>query len=312
MSLKAQTNGSRTRKLRLPVILGILLCHGMCAFELSMVASRAPFGRNPLQGKNRAAANRRSRPAVADSVTSGLISQLAVGALKLRLKSQTHVSCDVTASSSDIIMRGQVGPVTVKGRGWGSKLGLTCRVIEATVNQCELDIGRALSNQKLVLTVPAEGQAMIALNEIDFGNFVTHPLMRPPGLPENVVDAEDRLEFVKDDVSIDARTGKVTFYGKYIDRLWQFTLERGTTEGKRAVVRVTHSGASGSDHIDVASVALQLTEVTSKFFNEMVFELDGTFLSFSDMMLTDKGKEPVIMLSLGILVKKFPSPGLEF
>lgn len=44
----------------------------------------------------------------------------------------------------------------------------------------------------------------------------------------------------------------------------------------------------------------------------MVFELDGTYLTFGDMMLTDKGKEDIIMLSLGITVKKFPSPGLDF
>ena len=54
------------------------------------------------------------------------------------------------------------------------------------------------------------------------------------------------------------------------------------------------------------------TKVTSKFFNEMVFELDGTFLSFGDMMMTNKGKEPSVMLALSILVRKFPSPGLEF
>jgi hypothetical protein len=121
-----------------------------------MVASRAPFGRNSLLNQNKPSVTRRAQPAASDSVTSGLISQLAVAALKLRLKSQTHVSCDVSASSSNLILRGQVGPVTVKGRGWGSSRGLTCRVIEATVNQCELDMSRVLSNQKLVLTVPGK------------------------------------------------------------------------------------------------------------------------------------------------------------
>lgn len=162
MPLNALTDGARTRRLRLPVLLGILLCHGIYAFELSMVASRAPFGRSSLQTQSRPSL--RSQPAVSDSVTSGLISQLAVAALKLRLKSQTQVSCYVSASSSNLIMRGQVGPVTVKGRGWGSSLGLTCRVIEATVNQCELDMGRVLANRKLVLTVPGKyGRAVATL-----------------------------------------------------------------------------------------------------------------------------------------------------
>lgn len=47
-----------------------------------------------------------------------------------------------------------MGPVTVKGRGWRSSLGLTCRAIEATVDECQLDMGRVLANQKLVLTTP--------------------------------------------------------------------------------------------------------------------------------------------------------------
>jgi hypothetical protein len=159
----------------------------------------------------------------------------------------------------------------------------------------------------------AEGQAMVALNELDFGSFITHPLMRPPEIPDNLVDSNNKLEFVREDVSIDASSGKVTFYGKYVDRLWRFTLERGTKEGRRGVIKVSHNYPPESSEVDLESVALQLTRATSNFFNDMVFELDGVFLSFSDMMLTDKGKkEPIIMLSLGILVKKFPSAGLDF
>ena len=59
-------------------------------------------------------------------------------------------------------------------------------------------------------------------------------------------------------------------------------------------------------------ISRRLADVTSSFFNEMVFELDGTFLSFRDMMITGKGKDPSVMLALSIMVKKFPSAGLEF
>lgn len=86
-------------------------------------------------------------------MTSNLISQLACVALKRRLKEQTHVSCDLTADANQVL-QGRVGPVTVKGRGWQSPLGLTCNAIEATVNECKLDMGRVISNQKLVLTTP--------------------------------------------------------------------------------------------------------------------------------------------------------------
>ena len=49
-------------------------------------------------------------------------------------------------------------------------------------------------------------------------------------------------------------------------------------------------------------------------FNEMVFELDGTFLSFKDMMVTPPamGSSPSVMLALNIRVVTFPSPGVDF
>lgn len=159
---------------------------------------------------------------------------------------------------------------------------------------------------------------MVALNSVDFGNFITHPLMKPPGVVgATSEDDNNRLEFVKENVSLNPKTGVVTFFGRYMGQIWQFTLQRGSsTDEKKAVITAFHqkssSESSGGPNTDWEAVALQLTKITSDFFNEMVFELDGTFLSFSDMMLTGKGKEPIIMLSLGILIKKFPSPGLDF
>lgn len=240
----------------------------------------------------------------AKGVTSGLISTLAVAALKLRLAEQTGVKCDVTASSTDLLLKGRVGPVTVKGRGWGSPLGLTCRAIEATVGVCELDIGRVIQNQKLVLTTPAQGKAMIAMTAVDFGNFITHPLMKPPGLG----DQAQALVFSKENVKVDPSTGIVTFYGDFMDEKWKFELRRGTTNG--AIIDVSQVSEGTPLEADAEE---QLTEIISDFFNKMVFELDGTFLSFQDMMITEKGDtSPSLMLSLRITVKKFPSPGLAF
>ena len=126
------------------------------AFHLSMVASRAPFGPVKASSISKSPSSLRvpSSAPITGGVTSGLISQLAVVALKLRLKDQNHVSCDVNANTSNLLLRGQVGPVTVKGRGWQSRLGLTCRAIEATVDNCNLDLSRVLSSRKLVLTTP--------------------------------------------------------------------------------------------------------------------------------------------------------------
>mmetsp|Transcript_8955 Transcript_8955/g.21838 ORF Transcript_8955/g.21838 Transcript_8955/m.21838 type:complete len:314 (+) Transcript_8955:245-1186(+) len=290
--------------------------HETCGLQVSMVASRAPF-QNPL-GKTREpkipfSTSSTTATRGSSSVTSTLISNLACMALKRRLVDQTHLSCDLTADSNNLLF-GRVGPVTVKGRGWQSPLGLTCRAIEATVSECSLDMGRVISNQKLVLTTPAEGRAMVALSSIDFGNFITHPLMKPPSPPINGDNSNSRLVFQKENVSVEPSTGCVTFYGTYADSEYKFTLQRAPDSADKAKIEATHV-ESGGDHervADIGAIEKSLALTTSKFFNEMVFELDGTFLSFEDMMLTDKGRESSVMLSLRIKVKKFPSPGVEF
>lgn len=297
--------------------------HGTCGLQLSMVASRAPFGRQQkgttidktLERKipfSTISSNRSS------SVTSTLISQLACMALKRRLVDQTHVSCDLTADSNNLFL-GRFGPVTVKGRGWRSPLGLTCKAVEATVNECRLDMGRVISNQKLVLTTPAEGRAMVALSATDFGNFITHPLMKPPSPPiknnnNDEIANNSRLVFLKEDVSMNSSSGAVTFYGTYAGSKWKFMLQRATNGVEKALIHATLAESRRDDgtNMDYDAIEKSLALSTSKFFNKMVFELDGTFLSFEDMMLTDKGRESSVMVSLRIKVKKFPSPGLEF
>lgn len=134
-----------------------ILCatqHAVHAFSLSMVATGS-FGTRTLRVP--------SPPVAPGGVTSSFISSLAEAALKRRLRAQTGVACDVTANSSDMLFKGKVGPVTVKGRGWQSPLGLTCRALEATVDTCELDMARVLSSQKLVLTTP--GKLSCTVNE---------------------------------------------------------------------------------------------------------------------------------------------------
>jgi hypothetical protein len=157
----------------------------------------------------------------------------------------------------------------------------------------------------------ALGRAMVALNSVDFGNFITHPLMKPPGLPEVGQTDGNKLEFLKEGASVDHANGEVVFFGTYLNAKWKFTLARGAN-GVKAVITATPSVIPDGCTLDYGALAPQLAEITSGFFNEMVFELDGTYLSFGEMMVTGKGKEPTVMLSLSIKVRKFPSPGLEF
>lgn len=154
---------------------------------------------------------------------------------------------------------------------------------------------------------------MVALSAFDFGNFITHPLMQAPS-PPRIQGAEDaELVFLTENVQLDAATGSVVFYGTYAGATWEFALTRASSGDNKAVITAALvESHSENDNLDYAELADALTETTSNFFNEMVFELDGTFLSFRDMMLTDKGSEPSVMLSLAITVRKFPSPGLQF
>ena len=240
-------------------------------------------------------------PSRGNGVTSALISQLAIAALKLRLAGQTGIKVDVAATSQDLLLRQRVGGVTVRGRGWESPLGLTCRAIEATVQECDLDISAVITRRKLILTTPARGTAMIGMTADDFGSFISHPLMKPPtDLPG--------MKFASEGVTIDPGTGTVAFDFRFREERWRCHLRRGTDNGRKAIVEV--SSADGTERGD--DLAAGLSRTMTDFFNELVFELDGTFLSFRDLMVTDRGGGATVMLSLSITVKKFPSPGMAF
>lgn len=301
------------------------------AFQLSMISSSTPrgpastsrsFTSSPPPSRSTsstykdpfsAAASALAGASGAFDVSSSLISNLAVVALKMRLATLTHVSCDVTSKSSDLLIGGFVGPVTVKGRGWQSRLGLSCRAIEATVNTCELDLGQIVTKRKLRLTKPAEGKAMIALNAEDFGNFITHPLIRPPSPPSASID--DRVTFHKDGIEIDPHSLTVVFKAEYAGKTWDCTLKRGVKAQRRAIVGVRITTLENDNELHRENVlSMELTESLTVFFNTILFELDGVFLSFRDMLVTNiKGSpQPCVMLSLDLSVHKFPSTGAEF
>lgn len=273
-----------------------------------------------------------------NGVTSTLISQLAVVALKLRLAQHSGVSCDVNASSKNLFLKSSVGPVTVRGRGWESPLGLTCRAIDANVETCTLDMNSVLNKRKLILVTPAVGKAMVALDPKDFGSFLTHPLLtaQSPSLrtsiDEDKAEAEANasrrtFEFSDKDVEItDEDGGVVVFYGNCMGERWRCELMRGSNASKKAVINVSHEFVSSTSRIEeeeslrdlnIHLIEDELESILATFFNELVFELDGTFLSFQDMKIhrpknSVKHDDANVLIALGITVKKFPSPGVAF
>lgn len=241
-----------------------------------------------------------------NDISSSLISHLAECALQLRLHSHSGVSCDVSADPARMLASGSVGPVTVKGRGWKSPLGLTCRAIEATVETCQLDFGRVIRDRKLRLTKPAKGKAMVALTSEDFGNFITHPLLK------SQIPQVNGFQLLKDNVLVDGGSNQVIFHGEAQGSRYQCTLTRRGASGG-ALVQVQQMSTSDSDS-SAEQMSKELSSRLSQFFNQLVFELDGTFLRFHDMMImAPRNSGPTtLMLALSIEVHKFPSPGMAF
>ena len=292
---------------------------------------------------------RNSQPSTQEGVTSTLISSLAIIALKLRLKSQSSVRCTVQSSSKDLLLKQSVGPVSVKGRDWVSPLQLTCKAIQADVNTCLLDMNSVLTKRKLILLEPAKGTAMIAFNNVDFGNFLNHPLLQAqaPSLTSgdildgvNASPDEMKFVFLKDDIKIQNDSngeGYVTFYGQCMGQRWKCILKRGAnnkaaggggTVNNSADIKIVHEKEEGESTTslsegDIQSLEMELTMIVTSFFNDLVFELDGTFLAYKDLKFhTPKKKqsssdntseeETNVLFALDITVKKFPSPGLAF
>jgi len=266
--------------------------------------------------------------------TSSLISNLAIIALKLRLAQHSGVACEVNASSSNIIFNGTIGPVSVKGRNWRSPLGLTCRAIEANVDQCTLDMESVIKKRKLLLTEPAIGKAMIALDATDFGNFITHPLFyaQSPSL-EGRGGENGLFEFLKDDVEITISrnekvdVGVVVFYGNCLGERWRCELRResgNSVPSNQAIVDVTPLSPTSKSRGALKEQSTEISTLLTNFFNALVFELDGTYMSFKDLIVhTSSGKrtsnddstgakKSTVLIALGIKVRKFPSPGTPF
>lgn len=245
-------------------------------------------------------------------VTSTLISQLAVLALKVRLQKHAGVQCDVESSMSSLL-KSSIGPVSVKGKDWASPLGLTCRYIEANVDQCQLDMNSVLQKRKLILVKPAIGKSMISLNAQDFGNFLTHPLLVQQA---PIVEGRGKFDFLSRDVMIE--DDRVQFYGTLMGEVFRCELKRCTLQKAKIdvfhVPSLTSSSLSSSFSRDMESVASESSTVISNFFNNLVFELDGTFLRFRDMKIhsSDTSQSPIVLMALSITVQKFPSPGIAF
>jgi hypothetical protein len=302
------------------LLVSLLLSSGQ-SFQLSMMVASKPTtpaftSKSSVQDDDNGDSQRiRQRINFATLKTGGqnimdpasmAVSQLTELAIKLRLTEYRDVTCEVYSKPTDVLLRGRVGPVNVKGRLWKSRRGLSCQAIEATLETCELDINRALSRQELILSRPAQGRAMIALTSEDLGHFVTHPRMQPPIYKTS--SSSLPIQFLKLGTTIDPKSESVSFRAIHGESEFKVTLQRGPSQHVPAIAHVSSVSNKGDDDI-ADKISANMSTVLTAFFNEMTFELDGTFLSFSDMMVVEKGGSPTVMLAVAIRVVRLPAPG---
>lgn len=221
------------------------------------------------------------------------------------------MGCNIVASPGGMI-QGRLERATVTGKGWVSPSGqLTCRAIEATVQGCHLDTGRIFRDGKLRLVVPAKGNAMIAMDSSDFGNFLTHPLLDSPH--HVYLGKKELFVFAKDGVVIDTESGTIQFLGTFAGETWRCDMTRDTTNGGvNVTVHPTDLSSRMLNEDIVPPLSTELSRIITGYFSSLQFDLDGTTLSFNDMAITSKGKQPNLLLALKITVTKFPSAGMDF
>eukprot|EP00271_Cylindrocystis_brebissonii_P015522 TRINITY_DN38438_c0_g1_i1.p1 TRINITY_DN38438_c0_g1~~TRINITY_DN38438_c0_g1_i1.p1 ORF type:complete len:394 (-),score=48.74 TRINITY_DN38438_c0_g1_i1:297-1478(-) len=113
---------------------------------------------------------------VSAGLSGNLLAGVATVALKSRLRAYDVVETQIDCSLRGLL-QGYVKGVRIVGAGWQSPLELTCRDLEVTVTDVQLDVKALVSKQMITLLKPPIGRASIGFNSTDFANFLAHPLM---------------------------------------------------------------------------------------------------------------------------------------
>jgi hypothetical protein len=153
---------------------------------------------------------------------------------------------------------------------------------------------------------PARGRAVLSLTARDFSNFLVHPLLGVAPLPSGA------FTFERDYCTLDPARAAVYFSG-----VWH---------GEHVIVEARQPVPFGRIEVAVADAprltprgAETLSADMTRYFNEVVLEMDGTFLSFSDMRVGGGGGggsddvyggggEPTIQVTVDLTVHRVPNP----
>ena len=231
------------------------------------------------------------------------ISSVAEAALKtpLVLKSYGSVRVAIEAPIEAAIARGEVRRVEITGTAWSSPRSLTCRNIEFIVDEpCALDVEAAVGMRGILLKRPARGSARLTFDSSDFGNFLSHPLLRAAAAAAR--RDEGGFDFVfegGETARVCGDEGYLEYSGVVGGSGERRTIRMRPMEGSRVDARLVGADADETFERSMAS-----------FFERLVIDLEGTELRYRDMTI-DPARSTVDF-ELDLCVRKFPSPNIQF
>jgi len=246
----------------------------------------------------------------------GLLAAVAEVALKSRLRTWTSVTPEVRANVGDV-MQGRVAGVTIRGRGWCSPLGLSCRTLAVAVpGGAGIDVEALFARQRILLRAPAVGDGVVEMDAQDFEAFLAHPGMPSPGAGLAFRTGQGARCEVDPDRGVVRFSCVVLADGRTVRCELAPAPSPASANGRilppsvRVVLDGGGGGGSGSAQGAAAADGAGIGDRLGRFFADLVFELDGTFLQFRRLAVAPGSR--TIRLDVSVRVEKFPSPGLEF
>ena len=204
------------------------------------------------------------------------ISSVAEAALKtpLVLKSYGSVRVVIDAPIEAAIARGEVRRVGITGTAWSSPRSLACRNIEFIVDEpCALDVEAAVGMRGILLKRPARGSARLTFDSSDFGNFLSHPLLRGGGGERD----EGGFDFVFEG----GETARVCGDEGYLE----YSGVVGGSGERRTIRMRPMEGSRVDAHLVGADADETFERSMASFFERLVIDLEGTELRYRDMTI---------------------------
>jgi len=232
-----------------------------------------------------------------------VVEKLAESALLFILVRRQSVRVRVDASIQDALLSGTLRcrGASVSGRDWRSPRALSCREIDMRVGACELDSAALASGRGIRFRAPARGRASLRFDGTDWGNFLTHDLMR-----EAAARARSTFEFeggASARVSSAASDERLEFRVRTRRDGRSHACEMRPRANGGVDVRVSSSNATETETEALA------TELRA-FFETLVVDLDGSELAYRSM--TIDRVQSTVTFDLDLVVNRFPTPAVRF